>query len=245
MFKESVVHKKRFSLYLPPFFELTKLQFEKCLGKMHYLRFKECLVILVLFQLVLSIPLCERSQHSSILCNEIKVQSVPSLPDFPEDYVMLNGFNDMDSTIAPSTTPPSTANDNRATKIPPCEPSQHSSILCASAPSLLPDFPKDYVMLNGFNDMDSTIAPSTTPPSTANDNPATQNPPSSTTTPSSPEPFSTANPIQFYIDQFKKKPDSNKEKKLRLYNMNTPVERLRIKLHKLVDILINWIKNLD
>ena len=154
---------------------------------MYYLRFKECLVILVLFQFVLSIPLCERSQHSSILCNEIKVQSVPSLPDFPEDYVMLNGFNDMDSTIAPSTTPPSTANDN----------------------------------------------------------PATQNPPSSTTTPSSPEPFSTENPIQFYIDQFKKKSDSNKEKKLRLYNMNTPVERLRIKLHKLVDILINWIKNLD
>jgi len=182
MFKESVVHKKRFSLYLPPFFELTKLQFEKCLGKMHYLRFKECLVILVLFQFVLSIPPCERSQHSSILC-----RSAPSLPDFPEDYVMLNGFNDMDSTIAPSKTPPSTANDN----------------------------------------------------------PATQNPPSSTTTPSSPEPFSTANPIQFYIDQFKKKPDSNKEKKLRLYNMNTPVERLRIKLHKLVDILINWIKNLD
>ena len=179
MFKESVVHKKRFSLYLPPFFELTKLQFEKCLGKMHYLRFKECLVILVLFHLVLSSPPCERS-----------------------------------------------------------------SILCRSAPSL-PDFPEDYVMLNGFNDMDSTIAPSTTPPSTANDNPATQNPPSSTTTPSSPEPFSTANPIQFYIDQFKKKPDSNKEKKLRLYNMNTPVERLRIKLHKLVDILINWIKNLD
>ncbi len=222
---------------------------------MHYLRFKECLVILVLFQFVLSIPLCERSQHSSILCNEIKVQSVPSLPDFPEELSkfgdMLNGFNDMDSTIAPSTTPPSTANDNRATKIPPCEPSQHSSILCASAPSLLPDFPKDYVMLNGFNDMDSTIAPSITPPSTANDNPATQNPLSSTTTPSSPEPFSTENPIQFYIDQFKKKSDSNKEKNslcknfFRLYNMNTPVERLRIKLHKLVDILIDWIKNLD
>ena len=113
-----------------------------------------------------------------------------------------------------------------------------------SAPTL-PDFPEDYVILNGFNDMDSTIAPSTTPPSTANDNPATQNPPSSTTTPSSPEPFSTENPIQFYIDQFKKKSDSNKEKKLRLYNMNTPVERLRIKLHKLVDILIDWIKNLD
>ena len=152
---------------------------------MHYLRFKECLVIFVLFQLVLSIPPCERSQHSSILCT--------------------------------------------------------------SAPSLIPDFPKhkDYVMLNGFNDMDSTIAPSTTPPSTANDNPATQNPPSSTTTPSSPEPFSTENPIQFYIDQFKKKSDSNKEKKLRLYNMNTPVERLRIKLHKLVDILIDWIKNLN
>jgi hypothetical protein len=99
--------------------------------------------------------------------------------------------------------------------------------------------------------MDSTIAPSTTPPSTANDNPATQNPPSSTTTPSSPEPFSTENPIQFYIDQFKKKSDSNKEKNslcknfFRLYNMNTPVERLRIKLHKLVDILIDWIKNLD
>ena len=164
---------------------------------MHYLRFKECLVILVLFQFVLSIPLCERSQHSSILCNEIKVQSVPSLPDFPEE---LSKFGDM---------------------------------------------------LNGFNDMDSTIAPSTTPPSTANDNPATQNPPSSTTTPSSPEPFSTENPIQFYIDQFKKKSDSNKEKNslcknfFRLYNMNTPVERLRIKLHKLVDILIDWIKNLD
>ena len=156
---------------------------------MHYLRFKECLVIFVLFQLVLSIPPCERSQHSSILCT--------------------------------------------------------------SAPSLIPDFPKDYVMLNGFNDMDSTIAPSTTPPSTANDNPATQNPLSSTTTPSSPEPFSTENPIQFYIDQFKKKSDSNKEKNslcknfFRLYNMNTPVERLRIKLHKLVDILIDWIKNLD
>ena len=109
-----------------------------------------------------------------------------------------------------------------------------------SAPTL-PDFPEDYVILNGFNDMDSTIAPSTTPPSTANDNPATQNPPSSTTTPSSPEPFSTENPIQFYIDQFKKKSDSNKEKKLRLYNINT----LRIKLYKLVDIFINWIKNLD
>ena len=109
-----------------------------------------------------------------------------------------------------------------------------------SAPTL-PDFPEDYVILNGFNDMDSTIAPSKTPPSTANDNPATQNPPSSTTTPSSPEPFSTANPYQFYIDQFKKKSDSNKEKKLRLYNINT----LRIKLYKLVDIFINWIKNLD
>ena len=106
-----------------------------------------------------------------------------------------------------------------------------------SAPTL-PDFPEDYVILNGFNDMDSTIAPSTTPPSTTNDMDST---PSSTTTPSSPEPFSTANPYQFYIDQFKKKSDSNKEKKLRHYNINT----LRIKLYKLVDIFINWIKNLD
>ena len=102
--------------------------------------------------------------------------------------------------------------------------------------------------------MDSTIAPSTTPPSTTNDmdsTPSSTTPPLttnhmesipfSTTTPSSPEPFSTANPYQFYIDQFKKKSDSNKEKKLRLYNINT----LRIKLYKLVDIFINWIKNLD
>ena len=101
--------------------------------------------------------------------------------------------------------------------------------------------------------MDSTIAPSTTPPSTTNDmdsTPSSTTPPlttnmesipSSTTTPSSPEPFSTANPYQFYIDQFKKKSDSNKEKKLRHYNINT----LRIKLYKLVDIFINWIKNLD
>ena len=84
-----------------------------------------------------------------------------------------------------------------------------------STPSLH-DFTEDYVILNGYDDTASTIAPSTAPPST-------------TKSSSTPEPFSTANPYQFYIDQFKKKSDSNKEKKLRLYNMNTPVELLRIK----------------
>ena len=120
-------------------------------------------------------------------------RSAPTLPDFPEDYVILNGFNDMDSTIAPSTTPPSTTND-----------------------------------------MDSTPS-STTPPLTTN----MESIPSSTTTPSSPEPFSTANPYQFYIDQFKKKSDLNQKKKL-----HDTVESLLIKLHKLVEKFVEWIKNL-
>ena len=163
---------------------------------MHRPRYKTFFVLLALFNFGSSTPPRKWSSPS---------RSAPTLPDFPEDYVILNGFNDMDSTIAPSTTPPSTTND-----------------------------------------MDSTPS-STTPPLTTN----MESIPSSTTTPSSPEPFSTANPYQFYIDQFKKKSDSNKEKNslcknfFRLYNMNTPVERLRIKLHKLVDILIDWIKNLD
>ena len=154
---------------------------------MHRPRYKTFFVLLALFNFGSSTPPRKWSSPS---------RSAPTLPDFPEDYVILNGFNDMDSTIAPSTTPPSTTND-----------------------------------------MDSTPS-STTPPLTTNHMDST---PSSTTTPSSPEPFSTANPYQFYIDQFKKKSDSNKEKKLRLYNINT----LRIKLYKLVDIFINWIKNLD
>ena len=98
--------------------------------------------------------------------------------------------------------------------------------------SSLDDFPEHYVIFYGDDGMASTIAPPTAPPST-------------TKLSSTSEPFSTANPYRFYIDQFKKKSDSNQEKKLRPYNMNSPVERLRIKLHKLVDILINWIKNLD
>ena len=57
--------------------------------------------------------------------------------------------------------------------------------------------------------------------------------------PSTPHPPSTPNPYKFYIDQLKKKSDSNLEKKL--YD---PVERLQIKLHKLVDKFVNWIKNL-
>ena len=158
---------------------------------MHCPRYKTFLVLLALFNFGSSTPPRNWSTPS---------RSAPSLPDFPEDYVILNGFHDMDSTTAPSTTPPSTTND-----------------------------------------MDSTPS-STTPPLTTND---MDSAPSSTTPQSTPEPFSTTNPYQFYMEQFKKKSDSNKEKKLRLYNINTPVERLRIKLHKLVDILINWIKNLD
>ena len=96
---------------------------------MYCLKFKECLVILVLFQLVLSSPPCERS---SILC-----RSAPSLDDFPENY----------------------------------------------------------------------------------------------------EPLSTEHPFKFY---------KNQEKKVsRFYNIDNPVERLRIKLHKLVNVFIDWIKNLD
>ena len=60
------------------------------------------------------------------------------------------------------------------------------------------------------------------------------------------EPLSTVHPYRFYFDQLMKKSDSNQEKKLpRFYNMDNPVERLRIKLHKLVNIFIDWIKNLD
>ena len=133
---------------------------------MHYLRFKECLVILVLFHLGSSSPPCERSS----LC-----RSAPSLDDFPEDYVIFYG----DDGVTPSIGHP---------KIPP-----------------------------------STPKPSSTP-----------------------EPLSTEHPYKFYIDQLKKKSDSNQEKKLpQFYNMDNPVEHLRIKLHKLVNVFIDWIKNLD
>ena len=91
-------------------------------------RFKECLVLLVLFHLGSSSPPCERSLPS---------RSAPSLDDFPENY----------------------------------------------------------------------------------------------------EPLSTEHPFKFY---------KNQEKKVsRFYNIDNPVERLRIKLHKLVNLFIDWIKNLD
>ena len=83
-----------------------------------------------------------------------------------------------------------------------------------------PDYNEDQVIHYGDDGLTPSIGPPTQPPST-------------------PDPPSTPNPYKFYIDQLKKKSDSNLEKKL--YD---PVERLQIKLHKLVDKFVNWIKNL-
>ena len=101
---------------------------------------------------------------------------------------------------------------------------------CRSAPSL-DDFPEDWAVY-GDDGVSSSFERPTPLPSTLE--------PSSTS-----EPSTTSNPHKFYIDQLKKKSDLNQEKKLQFYNMHNPVERLRIKLHKLVDIFIDWKKNLD
>ena len=96
-----------------------------------------------------------------------------------------------------------------------------------SAPSL-DDFLKDWVVYYGDDGVTPSFGQTTPPPSTLE--------PSSTS-----EPSTTPNPLKFYIDQLKKKSDSNQEKKLRFYNMHNPVERLRFYLRRLVDKLIDWI----
>ena len=151
---------------------------------MHCPRFKECLVLLVVFH-----P-SERSSKMNTWHSGSGVQQHP--PELPGRCAYTPCAYDYES-FDPTTPLPNYSLD---------------------------DFLEDYGMYYGDDWVTPSIWPPTPPPST-------------------PEPSSSPNPYKFYIDQLKKKSDSNQKKKL-----HDPVECLQIKLNKLVEKFVDWIENL-